>query len=172
MSKFLWVSGQLAEVQRFINVPMRWCEQYPARERRELWVTAVDGQDIKLIVHSRLMPARRGHQVIGLLHCEQLVGIHNGTTGRQVNYIRSDPPALWRRCDAATISLLSAISITALAMSAWAPLLVGVPLVLLYAPLVVTARLLWRYRTRGQVNRAMVIAKCRARERLLLRRVK
>ncbi len=30
MSKFLWVSGQLAEVQRFINVPMRWCEQYPS----------------------------------------------------------------------------------------------------------------------------------------------
>jgi hypothetical protein len=50
--------------------------------------------------------------------------------------------------------------------------LVGVPLVLLYAPLLVTARLLWRCRTRGQVDRAMVIAKCRARGRPLLRRVK
>jgi hypothetical protein len=172
MSKFLWISGQLAEVQRFINVPMRWCEQYPARERRELWVTAADGQDIKLIVHSRLMPARRGHQVIGLLLGEQLVGIYNATTGKQVNYIRSDPPLLWRRCDAAAIALLSAISITALAMSAWATLLVGVSLVLLYAPLVVTVRLLWRYRTRGQVDRAMEIAKCRARGQPLLRRVK
>ena len=57
-------------------------------------MTTADGQDIKLIVHSRLMPARCGHRVIGLL--------------------------------------------------------LGEPLVLLYAPLVVTARLLWRCRTRGQ----------------------
>lgn len=172
MSKFLWVSGQLAEVQRFINVPMRWCEHYPARERRELWVTTADGKDFKLIVHSRLMPARRGHRVIGLLLGEQLVGIYNATTGKQVNYIRSDPPLLWRRCDAAAIALLSVISITALVMSAWATLLVGVPLVLLYAPLAVTARLLWRCRTRGQVDRAIEIAKRRACGQPLLRRVK
>jgi hypothetical protein len=38
MRTFHWVSGELTEVQRFINVPMRWCEQYPARERRELWI--------------------------------------------------------------------------------------------------------------------------------------
>ena len=172
MSKFLWVSGQLAEVQRFINVPMRWCEQYPARERRELWVTTTDGQDIKLIVHSRLMPARRGHQVIGLLLGEQLVGIYNATTGKQVNYIRSDPPLLWRRCDAAAIALLSAFSMTALATSAEATLLVGVAPALLYAPLVMTLRLLWRCRTRGRVDRAMEIAKCRASRRPQLRRVK
>jgi hypothetical protein len=45
-------------------------------------------------------------------------------------------------------------------------------LVLLYSPLVVTARLLWRYRTTGRVDRPMAIAKCRARGRPLLRRVK
>jgi len=172
MSKFLWVSGQLAEVQRFINVPMRWCEQYPARERGELWVTTTDGQDIKLIVHSRLMPARRGHQVIGLLLGEQLVGLYNATTGKQVNYIRSDPPLLWRRCDAAAIALLSAFSMTALATSAEATLLVGVAPALLYAPLVMTVRLLWRCRTRGRVDRAMEIARCRTSGRPQLRRVK
>lgn len=63
MRKFWSVRGQLVEVQRYINVPMRWCEQYPARERRELWVSTTGGNDIKLIVHSREMPARRGHQV-------------------------------------------------------------------------------------------------------------
>jgi hypothetical protein len=31
MRTFHWVSGELTEVQRFINVPMRLCEQYPAR---------------------------------------------------------------------------------------------------------------------------------------------
>ena len=172
MSKFLWVSGQLAEVQRFINVPMRWCEQYPARERRELWVTTADGQDIKLIVHSRLMPALRGHQVIGLLLGEQRAGIHNFTSGRQVSCIRSDPPLLWRRCDAAAIALLSVIGITALVMLAWATLLMGLPLVLLCAPLMVTARRPWRCRTPGQVDRAIEIAKRRACGQPQLRRVK
>jgi len=135
-------------------------------------LTTTDGQDIKLIVHSRLMPARRGHQVIGLLLGEQLVGLYNATTGKQVNYIRSDPPLLWRRCDAAAIALLSAFSMTALATSAEATLLVGVAPALLYAPLVMTVRLLWRCRTRGRVDRAMEIAKCRASGRPQLRRVK
>jgi len=35
MRTFHWVSGELTEVQRFINVPMRWCEQLPAREWRD-----------------------------------------------------------------------------------------------------------------------------------------
>ena len=43
MRTFWWVGGQLTEVQRFINVPIRWCEQYPARERRELWITTSEG---------------------------------------------------------------------------------------------------------------------------------
>jgi hypothetical protein len=41
MRKFWSVTGQLVEVHRYINVPMRWCEQHPAREKRELWVSAV-----------------------------------------------------------------------------------------------------------------------------------
>ena len=50
--------------------------------------------------------------------------------------------------------------------------MVGVAPALLYAPLVMTVRLLWRYRTRGRVDRAMEFAKCRARGQPLLRRVK
>jgi hypothetical protein len=61
---------------------------------------------------------------------------------------------------------------TALATSAEATLLVGVAPALLYAPLVMTVRLLWRCRTRGRVDRAMEIAKCRASGRPQLRRVK
>ncbi len=111
MRKFWSVSGQLVEVHRYINVPMRWCEQYPARERRELWVSAANGQDVKLIVHSREMPARRGHQVTALLLRERLVGVYNASTGKQVNYVRTDPPLLWRRCDAAAVAALSMASI-------------------------------------------------------------
>lgn len=94
MRTFWWVSGQVAEVQRFINVPMRWCEQYPARERRELWLTTADGMDMKFVVHSRQMPARRGHEVIALLLGDDLVALHSLSTGTQVNYLRSDPPLL------------------------------------------------------------------------------
>src|SRR6218665_1217809 len=61
MSKFWYVTGELTEVQRYINVPMRWCEQYPARERREVWLARTDGidQEVKLVVHSRSIPLLR-----------------------------------------------------------------------------------------------------------------
>jgi hypothetical protein len=100
MRDFRWVSGQVAEVQRFINVPRRWCEQYPARERRELWITADQGPEFKFVVHTTLMPARRGHRVLALLMGRELVALHNLQTGESVNYLRSDPPLLWRRCEA------------------------------------------------------------------------
>lgn len=100
MRDFRWVCGQVAEVQRFINVPRRWCEQYPARERRELWITADQGPEFKFVVHTSLMPARRGHRVLALLMGSELVALHNLQTGESVNYLRSDPPQLWRRCEA------------------------------------------------------------------------
>ena len=172
MRKFWSVTGQLVEVHRYINVPMRWCEQYPARERRELWVSAPNGQDVKLIVHSREMPARCGHQVIALLLGERLVGVYNASTGKQVNYVRTDPPLLWRRCDAAVVAALSIASIAAVALPAWPGLLVSVPLAFLYAPLLVAVRLAWRCRTRAQVDRALDIVKGREVERPRLQRVK
>jgi len=147
MRKFWSGSGQLVEVQRYVNVPMRWCEQDPARERREMWISMAGGHDIKLVVHSREMPARRGHQVSALLLGGRLVGLHNATTGKQVNFLRADPPLLWRRCDAVVVAALSAASISAFALSAWPALLIGLPIALLYPPLIVMARLAWRCRT-------------------------
>ena len=172
MRKFWSVTGRLVEVHRYINVPMRWCEQYPARERRELWVSAANGQDVKLIVHSREMPARRGHQVTALLLGERLVGVYNASTGKQVNYVRTDPPLLWRRCDAAVVAALAIVSIAAGVLPEWPALLISLAVVLLYAPLLVAARLIWRYRTRAQVDRALDTVKGREIERPLLRRVK
>ena len=172
MRKFWSVSGQLVEVQRYINVPMRWCEQYPARERRELWVSTTSGHDIKLIVHSREMPARRGHHVTALLLGELLVGICNVSTGRQVNYLRTDPPLLWRRCEAAAVAALSIAGFAAFAFLAWPAMLVGVPMSLLYVPLMVAARLAWQCRTRVQVDRALEIVKGREVAQPFLRRVK
>ena len=99
MRDFRWVCGQVAEVQRFINVPRRWCEQYPARERRELWITADQGPEFKFVVHTTVMPARRGHRVLALLMGRELVALHNLQTRASVNYLRSDPLLLSRRCE-------------------------------------------------------------------------
>lgn len=172
MRKFWSVSGQLVEVQRYINVPMRWYEQYSARERRELWISTASGHDIKLVVHSREMPARRGHQVTALLLGEWLVGLYNASTGRQTNFVRADPPLLWRRCDAAAVVALLIAGIGAFAFSAWPALLISLPIALLYPPLVVTARFAGRCRTRGQVDRALEIVKNHEAAQPTLRRVK
>jgi hypothetical protein len=172
MRKFWSVSGQLVEIQRYINVPMRWCEQYPARERRELWVSTASRRDVKLVVHSREMPARRGHQVTALLLGERLVGLYNASTGRQVNFVRADPPLLWRCCDAAIVVALSIASTAVFAFSAWPALLVGLPITLLYPPLIVMARLAWRCRTRAQVDRALAMVKEGEVAQPILRRVK
>ena len=172
MRKFWFVTGQLIELQRYINVPMRWCEQYPARERRELWLSTANGHDIKLVVNSREMPARRGHQVTALLLGERLVGLYNASTGKQVNFVRADPPLLWRRCDGAAVAALSVASIAAFAFSAWPALLLGLPIALLCAPLMVAARFAQRCRTRAQIDRAMDIVKGREVAIPILRRVK
>ena len=172
MRKFWSVSGQLVEVQRYINVPMRWCEQYPARERRELWVSTSDGHDIKLVVHSREMPARRGHQVTALLLGERMVGIYNSTTGRQANYVRTDPPLLWRRCDAAVVAGL--LFASALAFGIWTGIAssLSLSMALLYSPLTMASRFAWRCQARAQVDRAINIVKGREVAQPFLRRVK
>ena len=93
MRKFWYVIGELTEVQRYINVPMRWCEQYPSRERHDVWIAADNGNEAKLTVHSRVMPARRGHRVNVLVLGDLVVGLANLTTGRQMNFVRVDTAA-------------------------------------------------------------------------------
>jgi hypothetical protein len=160
MRQFHYVAGELIEVQRYINVPMRWCEQYPARERREMWVNRSDAHrgEIKLIVHSRTLPARRGHRVCALLLGSDVVGLVNLTTHRTVNFLRADPPLLVRRCDMLVgFILLGAGALLALAGDApalWLP-----PALALLYPLVrAMGRLLSRAWTRRQVDRALDMA--------------
>lgn len=172
MRTFYWVSGELTEAQRFINVPMRWCEQYPARERRELWITAPQRLEVKLVVHTRAMPARRGHQVLAVLYRKQLVGLRNLTTGEKVNFVRNDPPLLWRRCDGVALALLAGAA--ALAWGAgWAPAgLVGTVAALVYAPAVILRRWLSRCWLAREVERAIDTAQWQALGQRGLRLVK
>jgi len=176
MRDFQWVCGQVAETQRFINVPRRWCEQYPARERRELWLTADQGPEFKFVVHTTLMPARRGHRVLALLMGRELVALHNLQTGESVNYLRSDPPRLWRRCEAVASGLALVVSVATLAMfGGVVPLFIAVG-ALLALPL--TASLRWgsHLRARRWVEAALFEAIDQARRpsnlRPIIRRVK
>ena len=102
----------------------------------------------------------------------KLVGIYNATTEKQSNYLRTDPPLLWRRCDAVAVAGLLFAGATAFAVSAWPALIVTLPMAVLYAPLMIAARLAWRCRTRAQVDRALDVVKRPVAGHPLLRRVK
>jgi hypothetical protein len=155
-----YVAGELIEVQRYINVPMRWCEQYPARERREMWVNRSDAHrgEIKLVVHSCTMPARRGHRVCVVLSGHTVVGLVNLTTRRSVNFLRADPPLLVQRCDMLVMFLLLGIG-ALLALAGDAPALwLLPPLALLYPPVRAIGRLVSRVWTRRRVDRGLDMA--------------
>ena len=176
MRDFRWVCGQVTEVQRFINVPRRWCEQYPARERRELWITADQGLEFKFVVHTSLMPARRGHRVLVLLMGRELVALQNLQTEGSVNYLRSDPPPLWRRCEAVAAALAGVGGIVAFAVvGGVAPLAVAAA-TLIGAPGAVAMRWLARRLAQRATDRPMIESLRQARDRPLghpvLRRVK
>lgn len=151
MRTFFWVSGELTEVQRFINVPMRWCEQYSARERRELWITTDAGREMKFVVHTRYLPARRGHRVAALVWRCEVVALLNLTTGDGVNFYRADPPLLWKRCDGAVliaVALAAVLAAVALGRLEW----------LLVLPLLVCAALallIGRWTHRALIRRAV-----------------
>jgi len=164
MRDFRWVSGQVAEVQRFINVPRRWCEQYPARERRELWITADQGPEFKFVVHTTLMPARRGHRVMALLLGHELVALHNLQTDESVNYLRSDPPLLWRRCEAVAAVLAAVGGIAAFALAGGVVPLGAVVATLIGAPGAVSLRLLRQFLARRAIDRALIEALRQARQ--------
>jgi len=99
MARLTIVAGTIVEAQRFINVPMRFRERYLARERRELWLRGPDGRESKWIIHTRVLPARRGHRVVLVVRRQWVVGLVNASTGAHVNYPRIDPPFLLRGFD-------------------------------------------------------------------------
>ncbi len=141
MPEFSLITGRLVEVHRFINVPMRWSEQYPARERREIWIAQPDGSERKLIVHSRVMPARHGHMIKVLTWGQKVLALSNQTTGDQVCFVEVDPPLLWGRSDAArTLSAIVLLCAGVLQWSEAAWLLLVLPAVALLASALIGLR--------------------------------
>lgn len=172
MCKFDVVSGRVTEAHRFINVPLRWTEEYPARERREFWVATPEGQEVKLVVHSRQMPARVGHQVDVLLLDGQVVGLRNLTTGAEVNFMRVDPPLIWRRSDSLLMAVILLASFVALLFGSVAAPFAGLILVVVISMLVLLRRIASRLWTRRKVDAALDEIASGWGERWKLRRVK
>lgn len=114
---------------------MRWCEQYPTRERREFWIAADNGNEVKQTVHSRVMPARRRHRVNVLLRGDLVVRLANLTTGRQMNFVRADSPLLVRRCDGLAAFGILGVGIAAAVACDARSLLLAVPAPALSLPL-------------------------------------
>lgn len=172
MPTYWWVSGELLEVQRYINVPMRWCEQYPARERRELWIATMKGREVKIIIHGRYLPARRGHHVSVLLLGNLSVGLFNRSTGDGINFVRTDPPLLWRRCDATIIVVVTVLCLVGYVLSSWPWLLASMPAAVLHGVGTFGFRVLWRWMVRVRVDRILDREASVINARSKLRRVK
>lgn len=99
MFLFQTVIGRVIEVRRYVNGPSRWARWGNWRERQEFWLTGKEGAERKWIVHTATFPARRGHDVIALVHKDKVIGLFNESTGDSVNYLRTDPPSLLRLRD-------------------------------------------------------------------------
>lgn len=155
MCKFDVVSGRVTEAHRFINVPLRWAEEYPARERREIWVATPEGQEVKLVVHSRQMPARVGHHVDILLLDGRVVGLRNFTTGGQVNFMRVDPPLMWRRSDSLLMAVILLASFFALLFGSFVATFAGLIPAVVIPVLVSLRRIGSRVRRRREVDAAL-----------------
>ena len=91
--------GRLVDLRRHVNVHWRHLHPIAPTDRYELWLRAPDGTERKFTVHTREMPARRGHEVslITTPHRRpRVLALANWTTIDGVNYARSEPPGLVR----------------------------------------------------------------------------
>ncbi len=91
--------GHLVDLRRHVNVHWRHLHPFAPTDRYEPWLRAPDGTERKFTVHTREMPARRGHEVslIATAHRRpRVLALANWTTIDGVNYARSKPPGLVR----------------------------------------------------------------------------
>jgi hypothetical protein len=104
------------------------------------------------------MLARRGHRVLALLMGRELVALHNLQTGESVNYLRSDPPLLWRQCEVVAAVLAVVGEIAAFSVVGGVVPLAVVAATLIGAPGAVAMRWLARSLAKRATDRALIEA--------------
>jgi hypothetical protein len=152
MWRFSTYTGTVIEVQRYINKPMRWHERPACHERRELWVSNGSGDQRKWVIHTKLMPARRDHQVTLLLVGPWVIGLFNATAHTSANYVREDPPFLLRGVDAVVVLTLLA---AACALLGWLGLVLALPGSSAYPVAIAMFRAVYRWRMARVVDEAL-----------------
>lgn len=118
------MSGRVLDLRRHTNVHLYWRGRFGPTERYELWLRDTAGGEHQFIIHTRTMPARRGHDITLLVGADRVRGLINWSTGKGVNYVRTDPPPLWRLRDLLVPPVLLA------ALLVWR----GEPALLLFLP--------------------------------------
>ncbi len=155
MSELPTFHGHIVELRRHVNVHWRHLHPIAPTDRWELWLRGPDGTERKFTVHTREMPARRGHEVslITTTHSRpRVLALANWTTIDGVNYARSEPPGLVRVSDVPWLAA-SFIGMTAWLGDAGMVLFVPVAAVLLAG--VATVRWVVRQRLAWRVDRAI-----------------
>lgn len=103
------IRGCIVDLRRYTNVHLYWRRPPGPTDRYELWLRQDDGTERKFTIHTRTMPARRGHRVSMIVTTDtnplQVLGLFNGETREAVNYMRSDPPSVLRVGDFIALAL-------------------------------------------------------------------
>lgn len=145
--------GRVVDLRRHANVHLYWRGRLGPTERYELWLCDTAGCEHQFIIHTRTMPARRGHDITLLVGVDRVRGLINWSTGKSVNYVRTDPLPLWRLRDLLAPPVLLAV------LSAWRGelgMLLFLPATLLYFLIVPMLRgviRLWHGATTGHALR-------------------
>jgi hypothetical protein len=107
------IRGRIVDLRRYTNVHLYWRRPPGPTDRYELWLRQDDGIERKFMIHTRIMPARRGHRVslIAMMDTNplQVLGLFNGETMDAVNYMRSDPPSVLLGGDFIVLALAFAV---------------------------------------------------------------
>lgn len=94
-------------------------------------------------------PARRGHAVVALVRIGQLIGLFNESTGKAVNYLRTDRPSLLRLRDLWVSLLLLAGALSLLGVIGLA---LALPVGLIYTCAAMAVRLLVSRHHAGHID--------------------
>lgn len=107
------IRGRIVDLRRYANVHLYWRRPPGPTDRYELWLRQDDGIERKFIIHTRIMPARRGHRVSLIAMTDtnplQVMGLFNSDTREAVNYMRSDPPSVLLGADFIVLALAFAV---------------------------------------------------------------
>ncbi len=156
--------GRIVDLRRHTNVHRYGHRPLGPTDRYELWIKSAQGAERKFTVNTRVMPARRGHEVSLIITAHkvpQILALANWTTIDGVNYARTEASPLVRGYD---FLVLPAGFLAAAATWGGLGLTLLVPGALVYLLIAAIGRVLIRTRRARQVDRAIDAEAWRTRD--------